>query len=254
MYHPYKKGYNTLPALEKLEEEPFNRDAFYNHYIQEKRKAIFNQKVFLLDGMTSEIFSAFSDFMREYGPDWIKPPYTFAKVAMQLQEDIAIHRIKDGRDWLAATHICFPSGWRPEEKIGRPLNEIHAPIPGMNLNNGYKLAEASVNNGPFRRFVWTPIYERKINYHPDLPKKPFDRKNPTIYVKVEKQITWPVPELDTFFFILRQYIVEPDLPSLLKACNEMDENQKEYKGVTQELIDTMGDIIDGKIKSPHFIC
>ena len=254
MYHPYKKGYNVLPSLEKLEEEPFGRDVFYKHYIEEKRKALLTQKVFLLNNINNEIFSAFADFIQEHGPDWIDPPYTLANVAMQVQEDIAIHRIEDGRDWLAATHICFPSGWRPEEKIGRPLDEIHEPIPGMNLSNGYRLAEAASQRGPFRRFVWTPIYEYKINFHPDLPKKPFDRKNPLVYVKVEKQITWPVPELGAFFFILRQHVIEPDLQKLFKACDEMDEDQKAYKGVTQELIDTMGDIINGTIQSPHFTC
>jgi hypothetical protein len=252
MYHPYKQGYSVLPALEKLEEKPFDKDVFYEHYINEKRKALKTQKVFLYQDCDHRILYALEDFVKQNAP-WVKGPYTLNNVAMQVQEDIAIHRIKDGCDWLAATHICFPSGWRPEEKIGRPLDEIHEPIPGMNLNNGYRLAEAASQRGPFRRFVWTPIYEYKINFHPDLPKKPFDRKNPLVYVKVEKQITWPVLELGAFFFILRQYIVEPDLRKLFKACNNMDEDQKIYKGVTQELIDVMGDIINGTIQSPHFI-
>lgn len=252
-YHPYKQGYNVLPALEKLEEKPFDKDIFYNHYIEEKRKALKTQKVFLYQDCDHRILYALKDFVKENAP-WVEAPYTLNNIAMQVQEDIAIHRIRDGRDWLAATHICFPSGWRPEKKIGRPLNEIHAPIPGMNLNNGYKLAEAASQRGPFRRFVWSPIYERKINFHPDLPKKPFDSNNPVILVKVEKQITWPLPELNAFFFILRQYIVEPDLPALFKACDEMNDDERRYKGVTQDAIDGMSSIMRGEIKSSFFTC
>ena len=253
MYHPYKKGYSVLPALEKLEENPFHIDVFYDHYIKEKKKALKRQKVHLFQECDHKILFALEDFVKEYA-DNVDPPYTLHNVAMQLQEDIAIHRIKDGRDWLAATHVCFPSGWRPEQKIGKPLDEIHAPIPGMNLKNGYRIAEASVKNGPFRRFVWSPVYERKINFHPDLSKKQFDINNPTILVKVEKQITWPLPELNAFFFILRQYIVEPELPDLLKACEEMDDNQKRYKGVTNEFISYMRDVVDGNVKDSHFTC
>ena len=40
MYHPYKQGYHTRPALEKLEEEPFHKDADYDNFIKEKHKAL----------------------------------------------------------------------------------------------------------------------------------------------------------------------------------------------------------------------
>ena len=235
MYHPYKKGYSTLPQLEKLEECPFHIDIHYEHYISEKRKALTSQKVHLFHECDHKILFALEDFVKKYANN-VDPPYTLHNIAMQVQEDIAIHRIKDGRDWLAATHICFPSSWWPEQKIGRPLAEIHAPIPGMNLKNSYRMAEASTKSGPFRRFVWSPIFENKINFHPSLPKKQFDIDNPKVYVKVEKQITWPMPEFDAFIFILRQYIVEPEPLPLLEACLGMTEDQKEYKGVTQKLI------------------
>lgn len=237
MYHPYREGYSVLPALLKLEEPPFYVDDQFEHYIEEKKKALESQPVFLEHDIEPQIYDAFSEFIQEHGPDHINPPYTLESVAMQVQEDIAIHRIKDGKDWLAATHICFPSDWRPEEKIGKPLAEIHAPVPGMSLSKSYKLAETMVHHGPFMRFVWSPVYENMINFHPDKPKNNFDPLNPIVYVKVERQITWGVPELGAAFFILRQFIVDPDIPSLHKACSEMNENQRRYKGVTQEFVD-----------------
>lgn len=237
MYYPYRKGYSVLPALAKLEEPPFCVDNQLSHYVEEKHKALESQQVFLEHDVDPRIYEAFSEFIIEHGPDHIQPPYTLDSVAMQVQEDIAIHRIKDGKDWLAATHVSFPSGWRPEEKIGRPLSEIHAPIPGMNLDASYKLVETMVNHGPFVRFVWSPIYEKKINFHPDRPKKEFNPAFPIVYVKVERQITWGIPKFGAAFFILRQYIVEPDMPSLYKACSDMNDAQRKYKGVSQQMVD-----------------
>ena len=238
MYHPYKKGYSVLPQLEKLEESPFEMDFNYDYYIDEKKKAIRSQKVHLINNCDHNIFYYLEEFVKEHA-NWVNPPYTLNNIAMQLQEDIAIHRIKDGRDWLAATHICFPSSWRPEKKIGKPLSEIHAPIPGMSLDNSYKLAEMATQKGPFRRFVWSPIFERKINFHPSLPKAKFQKENPFVMVKVEKQITWPLPQFNAFIFILRQYLVQPVLSDLYAACVKMTQEQKQYKGVDQDFIDHM---------------
>ncbi|MFP5321594.1 MAG: heme-dependent oxidative N-demethylase family protein [Acidimicrobiia bacterium] len=39
--------------------------------------------------------------------------------------------LPDGDRWLlAAGAVCFPSYWRPAEKVGRPLADVHEPVPG----------------------------------------------------------------------------------------------------------------------------
>jgi len=245
MYHPYKQGYHTRPALEKLEEEPFHKDADYDNFIKEKHKALrrfvwtaARQEVELKHDCDPEIISTVESFIQSKA-DWVDPNSDISSIALQIQEDIAIHRTKDGKDWLAYTNISFPSSWRPEEKIGKSLVEIHSPVPGMNLSNSYKMAEACTQKGPFRRFVWTPVFDNKINLHPSMSKKKFDPENPFIKVKVERQITWPFPELNCFLFILRQYIVDPDIKELYEACSAMNEEQRKYKGVEQNFIDAM---------------
>lgn len=239
--HPYQKGYSVLPQLEKLDQSPFVRDENYDHYIAEKKKACENQQVYLSNNtfLLSRVLTRLQDIVKEHA-DWVKKPYTFSNIAMQLQEDIAVHSAFNGRDCLEATHICFPSSWRPEEKIGKPLSEIHASIPGINLDNSYKIAELASKQGPFQRFVWSPIFEDKINFHPDLPKAEFNPKKPFIKVKVEKQITYPLPELGCFLFILRQYIVDPILPDLYKACAGMTDEQKKYKGIKDNFLQYLG--------------
>ncbi len=237
--NPYKNGYSVLPQLERLEleESPFHRDENYDHYIEEKKKACKSQQVYLLHNifLTSRVLSYLEDLINIHA-NWVKPPYTLDNIAMQLQEDIAIHSAINGKDSLEATHICFPSGWRPEEKIGRPLSEIHAPIPGMNLSNSYKLAETASQQGPFKRFVWSPVFENKINFHPDLPKQKFNPSNPFVKVKVEKQITIPIPKLNCFIFILRQYLVDPVFPDLHNACAGMTPEQRKYKNIDERFL------------------
>jgi hypothetical protein len=239
MYHPYRDGYSVLPALKKLREPPFCVDDDLDRYLSEKRQANQTQRVFFEHEMDAEIYDAFASFVEQEGPPHLTPPYTLPSVAMQVQEDIAVHRIKDGHDWLAAAHVCFPSDWRPEEKIGKPLREIHAPVPGMNANASYKLAETMVHHGPFMRFVWSVIHEDRINFHPDQPRRSFDPANPIVFVKVERQITWGFPAWGAALFLLRQFIIPPpkvDLPALAAACVNMNEAQRRYKGIGDELI------------------
>lgn len=48
-----------------------------------------------------------------------------------VQEDLVLMR-KGENGWrLAAASLCFPSSWSLAEKFGRPLTDIHIPVPGF---------------------------------------------------------------------------------------------------------------------------
>lgn len=57
-------------------------------------------------------------------------PDPMAAAAMRVAEDLCI--LTPGADgWvLAAGAVCFPSYWRLHDKIGRPLSDVHGPVPG----------------------------------------------------------------------------------------------------------------------------
>lgn len=58
------------------------------------------------------------------------PPLDPLEVAGRLvQEDLCLLAPGPDGPILAAAVLCFPSGWSLAEKIGRPLAEIHAPVP-----------------------------------------------------------------------------------------------------------------------------
>ena len=236
MYHPYKLGYNLLPQLRKISpKDVFTVTADRLYYLEQKQLSLKTQKCDIEQEMDKEIDSAASRFIVDHYPEKLDGPLTLENLAPQIQEDVAIHRLSDEKDWLAAIHFCFPGGWSPEEKIGKTFTEIHEPIPGMNLSNSRKLVEASIDHGPFERFVWGVIYENHLNYHKAISRKKFDPSRPEFFIKVERQMTVGLPEHRSFMFIVRLFILpeqEVDKPALYKALDGMNAEQRVYKGIT----------------------
>jgi hypothetical protein len=62
--------------------------------------------------------------------DLAKPGEAPLKIAARLvQEDLVLMR-RDERGWrLAAASLSFPSSWSLAEKFGKPLRDIHRPVP-----------------------------------------------------------------------------------------------------------------------------
>lgn len=231
--HVYKQGYSVLPALQKFQDNPFIKR---QDLIDARREAARSQKVFFEHNIDEEVYSPICQFIANESKQSLN---SFQALAENLAEDVVIQRVVDGKDWMAAAHICLPSGWWPEEKIGKPLEDIHKPVPGMR-NNHFKLVEAMITSGPFLRYVWSVVFEDRFNFHPSLPKKNFNPiLNSKIYVKVEEQITIGFPEVNAALFVLRQNLIQPDdidYSALYHACANMDDAQRSYKGVTPELI------------------
>jgi dimethylamine monooxygenase subunit A len=46
-----------------------------------------------------------------------------------VQEDLCVMQKHENRYFLTAASLCFPLRWRLLEKLGRPLVEIHQPVP-----------------------------------------------------------------------------------------------------------------------------
>jgi dimethylamine monooxygenase subunit A len=66
------------------------------------------------------------------GESWniVAPRLDPLEVAGRLvQEDLCVIRLTDGVPCLSAAVLCFPSRWRLQEKLGRPLATVHSPVP-----------------------------------------------------------------------------------------------------------------------------
>lgn len=231
----YKKGYSTLPNLNKIgEEDVFEKEASDSNLIQaEKKEALINQKVFFEYENEPKHYEICEEWILSNYPRKLESS-KFLDIAKETEEDFLIHRINGEKDYLSSAHVCFASHWKPEDKIGKSFEEIHQPVP-MNLKNSKKLVYAMIHSGIFERFVWSIVYENKYNFHPRFEHKKFDIKNPKIFLKVERQITVGFSKHDFCLFILRQYLVEEkDIEKniLAKVIESMSPEQKQYKGLS----------------------
>ena len=228
---PYRKGYNLLPGLEKLKLPIFEVNE-RERFISLKKEEILKQECFFESEMESNIYDIVCDFIISNYP--IKISGTFSELALQMREDLVIHRISSEKDWLASGHICFPSGWDPALKIGRSFLEIHRPIPGMRLSNSRKLVEAMVYSPPFERYVWGLIFEDRVSGHPNYVKKSFDPEFPKLWVKYERQVVVGFPDILSSLFSICQYLIpedQIDKSALRSSLELMTIDQRVYKGL-----------------------
>ncbi len=69
--------------------------------------------------------------------------YDFATRPLELaarlvQEDLVLMRKVEGEHRLVAAALCFPSAWLLAEKFGRPMADIHEPVPGFGARGSYR--------------------------------------------------------------------------------------------------------------------
>jgi dimethylamine monooxygenase subunit A len=179
----------------------------------------------------------------------------FESFCMQVQEDIAVVCRDGDKNWLAAIHLCSPSHWSAEEKIGKSFVEIHSPIPGIEKVNSIapQLVSSMVEKGPWERFVWGFGSDNRLNHHPIAPPG-FDSVkwkgrsfNGHFYLRYERQVIVGLPSVNAALFFIRPYFidgneirknsVERDL--LISGLRSMNAESRAYKG----LADCMDELI-----------
>lgn len=241
----YFQGYSVLPKLLPLNGTVLEFPEEHKDILALKQDALQQQQCYFehdLDPIAEFHICEYIRWIQGFKFQEEHALSNFQQIGPCLREDIAIHCIDDKKDWLAAAHICFPSGWLPEEKIGKSFQEIHESIPGMRLSNSRKMVEAMINSSPYERYVWTVIFEERINSHPRFPKKPFDLKNPVLFVKYERQIIIGFPECSAALFTICQHLIPEDKihkPALKKALEGMTPEQLVYKGLGGSYVDLL---------------
>lgn len=111
--------------------------------------------------------------------------------------------------WLAA---CLPSGWAPEEKVGRHFAQVHEPVADNQLlvTAADHLARLVTGTDRWERFVWTISRHPRLHAHPahvDPAPWPADLEGDALaaraFFRTERQTFIPLPHERLAVFTIR---------------------------------------------------
>ena len=150
----------------------------------------------------------------------------------------------DGRLRLLGGSLCFPSSWRLEDKLGHPLDFIHAPVPGLAETLGRPIHAflSKLRPGPaWCRSNWSLSRSAERNYHLDLarPRLLPPLREDEVFVRIEQQALVALPESQGVLFGIRLLILplaavrgkERARRGLLRALRTMPEPMADYKAI-----------------------
>ena len=201
--------------------------------------------------LTGETLRFDREMRRVAGAD-AAPPYAdpFDALAAQVQEDLAVVRRVDGKDWACAIHLCFPYRWTAEEKIGLDFVTMHLPVPGMETFRKPGMVTNMIKFGPFTRFVWEVCTDDRLNHHKESPpgmdpetwhERPFDPQHPRLFLRVEREVLHGFPEQEAALLAVRISFRDGEevrkaaalRDPLCKTIESMSPEALRYKGLAE---------------------
>jgi len=181
---------------------------------------------------------------------WLDGTSPLETAARLVQEDLVLMRRGDEGWRLAAAALCFPSAWRLSDKFGRPMHEVHGPVPGFGA--GTRSAELITRmfdnlrpGAAMIRWNWS-LYGDRVLFHPEpthaVPR--FGVEGEKAVVRLERQTITKLTTGDVLFTI-RIYL-EPinalarrpegrEIAGAIRAqLAALSSEQAEYKGLATE--------------------
>lgn len=173
---------------------------------------------------TEQIVKKAAEYCNVYTDDIID-------LALMLEEDVAI--MNKGK--LAAICFCFPSGFKPSERIGMKLGDIHKPVADgeMLVRASPGIARVMTEQPSFRRWVWTVTNNPNLSNHPDEKIDTVPLTIDDLYFRYETQTTARVDN-DTSLFFVKVDVVPLKAVwthKILDSINSMSDNVLTYKNL-----------------------
>ncbi len=231
-------------------------DDTFDAFMHEKKRLLneIPEKVFQAEDDTldvqTEVLELISKHLDEHSLSFEKqdaslPP--LLQAAMMVQEDLVIMR-KSNEGWrLVAGSVCFPSSWSLQEKLGKPLHDVHAPVPDFNKGSrNANMIERIFDNlqldHPVERFNWS-VYNDDALYHDDRSSEHMNQQS-KCFLRVERQTLTKLPKSEDILFTIRIYIdpfdalkARDDKNSIAKGFIELLQMMKpaelSYKGLDE---------------------
>ncbi|MFO0694368.1 MAG: DUF3445 domain-containing protein [Polyangiales bacterium] len=166
---------------------------------------------------------------------------------------------------LVAGAVCFPSSWSLEEKLGRTLPAIHAPVPGLEDSLGPAIArflDALPVGDAYLRSNFGLAASAALDQHPlaDVPRLGVGADLEEVHVRIEDQAFVRLPRTRGVLFGIRirtfpLLALRDDraaLVGLRRALASMPEPMAAYKGLREvraPLVERLGALL-GEPDSP----
>ena len=157
-----------------------------------------------------------------------------------------MHPDEHGTHRLIGGVVCFPSSWALRDKIGRPMREVHGPVPGLNEALARNIETFFARQQPGA--IWTrenASYSRdsELNHHPTRPIRRLDATITAdeVFIRLEHQLLFKLPDSGSILFgihteIVPLTLVMQDLQTTLrleKMLSTMSPAVAEYKGIAE---------------------
>jgi hypothetical protein len=182
------------------------------------------------------------------GEDWdlADPPIHPLDLAGRLvQEDFCLLVPEGGPYVLAGASLAAPARWRLAEKMGKPLVDIHAPVPGYENTLGNPVERLFATMRPDRivwRLNWSivddPARFQPVRIPTGRPVTP-ENAGAMLWLRVERQTLRKLPRTGAVIFAIRTHITRldraietaPHAAALAAALRSMPEPMQEYKNI-----------------------
>ncbi|MCB0342665.1 MAG: DUF3445 domain-containing protein [Pseudobdellovibrionaceae bacterium] len=169
---------------------------------------------------------------------------------MQVQADMAVWRLNGESECLSLIHLFSPNHWPAEAKINKNFLRVHRPVAGMEplLEQGVSLLKGVLHSDPVQRFAAGVATDQRLNHHPRPPEnedsklwrgRDFQPDDPELYLRVERQVLWPMREVKWALFFIRTYFYNinefshEQKSKVVEAIRGMSEQQLKYKGLVR---------------------
>jgi hypothetical protein len=194
MVFPVKVPYTVSADISKFEGQVFNPTPDLDYLIQKKMEL--ERHDMDVAGAVPEAGSLVKRLAEYSG---LPSTEDIRQLALLLEEDLAI--LENGI--LKAICFCFPSGFKPAEKLGLNFFDVHLPV-----GDGEKLRAASEKvttlisreRACFRRYVWTITSLPGLSQHPDLVR-PVPKCINDLWFRTETQTTIGLSDGVCLFFV-----------------------------------------------------
>lgn len=153
-----------------------------------------------------ETWPAFQDAVRQLKSSHADSLARLVELSCQMEPDLVLlapHR--NGPYTVAGGCVCFPSGWRLTDKIGRSMQAVHDPVPGINAAIGAQIDRLLPNMRSEHcviRWNWGACRSPELNHHPDrlLPELVSPLNIDDVWLRREYQALLALPKTGGIVF------------------------------------------------------